>query len=323
MELNNVSGNSTLDFAHNTNFTDIKWKNKLTVHFMAMNPHIGQTMKLAVIDKNSGVELGRVTAIGTADYMVDIFGIEKGKSYNVDFFSDHNKNGIYNAPPADHAWRLQLDNVNSDTTLNFTHNTSFTDIQWKNQLSIHFMGMTPHIGQNLWLSVIDKASGISIDTVITTVQTEFMVNVIGTVTGKSYNIDFYADHNKNGKYDVPPVDHAWRMMLDNVVADTMLVFTHNTSFTDIFKTTSNKKLQEFTTKMYPNPATDRVFIELGDISGSETLVSIYDLTGKLKYQSERPFNNRVEIDIQNLSNGIYFVELQSNNKRSALKLVKH
>jgi plastocyanin len=322
MELNNVTGESTLNFAHNTNFTDIQWKNKLTVHFMSMTPHIGQTMKLAVIDKNTGVELNRISQVVAVDFIVDIFGIEKGKSYNIDFFSDHNKNGIYNAPPADHAWRLQLNNVSSDTTLNFTHNTNFTDIQWKNELEIHFMAMTPHIGENLWLSVIDKETGISIDTVITTIQTEFMVSVIGTVSGKSYNIDFYADHNKNGKYDVPPADHAWRMTLDNVVADTMLMFTHNTNFTDIFKTTSNKKLQELTTKMYPNPATDRIFIETGEVNGSEIYVSIFDITGKLKQQVLKPSESKIELDIRNLSNGLYFVELKSNNKKSLLKLVK-
>ncbi|HSO86847.1 MAG TPA: T9SS type A sorting domain-containing protein [Draconibacterium sp.] len=324
MELNNVSGNSTLDFAHNINFTNIEWKNKLTVHFMNMTPHVGQTLKLAVVDKNTGVELGRTTAVAAADFMIDLYGIEKGKSYNIDFYADHNKNGYYNAPSTDHAWRMELNNVNSDTTLNFTHNTSFTNIEWKNELGIHFMGMTPHVGQNLWLSVIDKETGISIDTVITTVQVEFMINVVGTVSGKSYDIDFYTDHNNNGKYDVPPADHAWRISLDNVMADTMLIFMHNISFTDIFKTTSSKTIQDLTLRMYPNPATNRVYIEQTEIAGSESLVSIYDITGKLKYQEvNQNSSNKIEIDIHNLSNGIYFLDVRTNNKQKMLKLIKY
>jgi hypothetical protein len=290
---------------------------------MGMNPHVGQTLKLAVVDKNTGVEINRATAVATADFMIDIYGIEKGKSYNVDFYADHNKNGIYNAPPTDHAWRLQLNNVNNDTILNFTHNTSFTNIEWKNELGIHFMGMTPHVGQNLWLSVIDKQSGISIDTVQTTVQVEFMITVAGIVTGKSYDIDFFADHNKNGNYDKPPMDHAWRIKLENVQGDTTLMFMHNTSFTDIFSTTSNKTVQDLNVRMYPNPASDRVYVELGEVVGSETLISIYDITGKLRYQEKKQNDNRIEIDVQNLSGGIYFIDFRTNNKQNMLKLIKY
>ena len=323
LELNNVTGNSVLDFAHNTSFTNIQWKNKLSVHFMNMTPHVGQTLKLAVNDKSTGEELNRINATVAVDFTVDIYGIEKDKSYNIDFFADHNKNGAYNTPPTDHAWRLQLNNVTSDTIIDFIHNTSFTDIQWKNELAIHFMGMTPHVGQNLWLSVIDKATGISVDTVNTTVQTEFMVYVKGILSGKSYSIDFFADHNKNGSYNKPPTDHAWRLELLNVKSDTMLIFMHNTNFTDIFNTTSNKTIQDLTLRMYPNPATDKIFIEQDNISGSETLVSVYDLTGKLKHQKVMQNNRKIELDIQNLSNGIYFVDVRTNNKQKMLKLIKY
>lgn len=324
LELNNITGNRTLDFAHNTSFTNIEWKNKLTVHFLNMTPHIGQTLKLAVSDKNTGVELNRTTAIVSSDFVIDIYGIEKGKSYNIDFYADHNKNGFYNAPPADHAWRLPLNNVNSDTLINFTHNTSFTNIQWKNELGIHFTGMTPHVGQNLWLSVIDKQTGISIDTVTATIQTEFMINVTGIVSGKSYDIDFFADHNKNGSYDKPPTDHAWRIKLENVKSDTTLIFMHNTGFTDIFNTTSVKPIHDFRVKMYPNPATDRVYIEQSEFIGIESLVSIYDITGKLKYNEKMQFdNNRIEINVQNFTKGIYFIELRTNNYQNMLKLLKY
>jgi hypothetical protein len=48
----------------------------------------------------------------------------------VDFYADHNGNGVYDPPPADHAWRLELNDVAGDSELDFTHNTNFTDIQW-------------------------------------------------------------------------------------------------------------------------------------------------------------------------------------------------
>jgi plastocyanin len=324
MELNNVTGESTLNFAHNTSFTDIQWKNKLTVHFMSMTPHVGQTLKLAVVDKNTGVELGRTTAIASADFMVDIYGIENGKSYKVDFFADHNKNGKYDAPPADHAWRLELNDVMGDTTLNFQHNTSFTDIMWKNKLMVHFMGMNPHVGQNLQLAVIEKTSGIEVQRVSVTASVDFWVSVYGIENGMSYNVDFFADHNKNGKYDAPPADHAWRLELNDVMGDTTLMFQHNTSFTDInLISTAISELNNSLFKMYPNPATGRVFIESNEFNSTVIKVMIYDISGKLKLSKIHSPEQVLEIDIHELVNGMYFVELSNENKREMLKLIKY
>ena len=323
LELNDVMGDTILNFQHNTNFTDIVWENKFTVHFMNMTPHVGQTMKLAVTDKNTGMELSRVNTIVSVDFMVDIYGIENGSSYNVDFFADHNGNGAYDVPPTDHAWRMELNDVASDTMLNFTHNTSFTDIQWKNELAVHFMGMTPHVGQNLTLWIINRETGMVVDSVTTTAQTEFMINSRSILTGKSYNIDFYADHNGNGNYDAPPTDHAWRIKLDDVKSDTMLVFQHNTSFTDIhWISTATSELNSSFLKMYPNPAINWVFIEMDRISGPDLQVSIYDITGKLKYNALKPFNNKIELDIQYLSSGIYFIELKTIDEKGMFKLIK-
>ncbi len=323
MELNDVMGDTMLTFQHNTNFTDIMWKNKLTVHFMGMNPHVGQTLKLAVTDKTSGIEIQRVSVTAAVDFMVDVYGIENGMSYNVDFFADHNKNGVYDAPPADHAWRMELNDVMGDTTLNFQHNTSFTDIMWKNELMVHFVGMNPHVGQTLQLAVIDKSSGMEIQRVSVTAAVEFMVSVYGIEKGKSYNVDFFADHNKNGVYDAPPADHAWRMELNDVMGDTMLTFQHNTNFTDInWITTSVSEHGSLSLNIYPNPATDKVFIEINEILGLEIQLSIFDINGKLKYKEVRPFKNKFEIDIQNLNSGIYFIDLRTNDKQKMLKLIK-
>jgi hypothetical protein len=75
--------------------------------------------------------------------------------------------------------------------------------------------------------------------------------------------------------------------------------------------------------MYPNPATDKIYIEQDFITGSETVVSVYDITGKLKYREALQNNGKIEIDIQNLTNGIYFVDVRTNNKQNMLKLIKY
>ncbi len=97
-----------------------------------MNPHVGQKFEARAVDKATGVEASRRTlaAIPAANFSVTFDNITSGSSYWVDFYADHNGNGSYNAPPTDHAWRLEANNVSGEVILNFVHNTNFTDIQW-------------------------------------------------------------------------------------------------------------------------------------------------------------------------------------------------
>lgn len=323
MELDSVMSDTMLTFTHNTNFTDIMWKNRLIVQFMGMNPHVGQMLSLAVKDTTSGMELDRVmTTIDTADFMLYVYGIENGMSYHVDFYADFNSNGSYDAPPTDHAWRMELNDVMGDTTLVFSHNTNFTDIMWMNKLTVMFMSMTPHVGQDFWLGVIDKDSGEELASVNRTAEENFEIEIFGIENGISYNIDFYADHNQNGAYDAPPTDHAWRIELMDVVGDTTLSFTHNTNFTDIMVTTSTGQKFLSNTKIYPNPANNQVTIELNKNIRSASEVTVYDITGRTKHKTPETFQNTIHLNIQKLTAGIYFVEVRTNSDKRVFKLVK-
>lgn len=97
-----------------------------------MNPHVGQKFEARAYDKATGIEASRKTlaAIPSPNFSVTFDNITSSNSYWVDFYADHNGNGSYNAPPTDHAWRLEANNVTGEVTLNFIHNTNFTDIQW-------------------------------------------------------------------------------------------------------------------------------------------------------------------------------------------------
>lgn len=300
---------------------------KLTVNFTAMNPHVGQTLRLAVIDKATMMEIGRVKATVTQIFSIEVPGIEIGKSYWVDFFADHNKNGVYNAPPADHAWRRSLDNVTGNSVIDFVHNTTFTNIEWKTKLTLRFTAMTPHIGQKLTLYVRDKAMMMDLD-VVTVPQTtgaNFDVLSWAIVPGASYNIDFYADHNKNGVYNAPPADHAWRIPLNNVKSDTIISFVHNTTFTNIFGTTATQNLADGLDRilLYPNPASQ--YIELIMPRNYEAINSlkVYSITGALITQKVLSGNMETyRYDISRLKSGIYFVEINADNKKELLKFVK-
>jgi len=300
----------------------------LTVNFTSMTPHIGQTMWLAVIDQATKKEIGRVKkSVTEAAFAIDVPGIELGKSYFVDFYSDHNKNGVYNVPPADHAWRMSVNNVADNTVLNFVHNTTFTDIAWKNKLTVHFTNMTPHLTQKLTLYLKELSSGLYQDTVIvaSVAAATFDISSWKIKPGLSYNIDFYADHNKNGVYNAPPTDHAWRLPLNTVKSDTIINFIHNTTFTDIFSITSSESLAQASGQitLYPNPASQ--YIELRIPRNYEAIrsVKVYSITGSLVDQKILSGNSEdLRYDISSYKNGVYFMEINAVSRKNVLKFIK-
>ncbi|BDQ03354.1 T9SS type A sorting domain-containing protein [Ignavibacterium sp.] len=218
-----------------TGFSSVQHEN-VTVNFSNMSPHLNQNLYLRVIDKSTLRETDRtVVLISSANFSITLPAVDVGGSYFIDFFADHNSNGLYDAPPTDHAWRLNLDNAIGNDTLNFSHNANFTDIKWQYVLTVNFNGMTPHIGQMLELKVenstLEKEIGrIKIPAIA---SASFPVQIVGLSEPGDYSVEFYADHNGNSLYDVPPVDHAWKLSFNYTAGNVDLSFTHNTSFEDI------------------------------------------------------------------------------------------
>lgn len=207
----------------------------LTINFSEMNPHVDQTLYLRVIDKQNGKEIGRTSTTITENFAVELDVILTGGSYYIDFFADFNQNGTYDAPPEDHAWRLELDDAQGNDQLEFVHNTEFTDIQWEYLLTINFTGMTPHVGQLLELRVVDNQSSEEIGrTRLESISSaDFEINIPGLELNNEYTVEFYADFNQNGTYDEPPTDHAWAIDVESTEGDVSTTFSHNTDFTTI------------------------------------------------------------------------------------------
>lgn len=112
--------------------TGLSAQHKLTIRFEGMSPHIGQELHIRVVDKANGEEVGRaaVAPVPGAEFDADLMVLLLGHSYRIDFYVDQNGNGQYDAPPADHAWSLDTDDVGGDVELPFTHQANFVDIGW-------------------------------------------------------------------------------------------------------------------------------------------------------------------------------------------------
>jgi len=327
LELDNAAGNDELDFSHNSNFTDIDWTYQLIVHFTSMSPHLNQMLEFRVEDNDSNLEIDRIKigSIATADFDITIFGIKLNTEYKVEFYADLNGNGLYDAPPTDHAWLLTLENLTGDVELDFTHNTNFTDINWKYLLTMDLMNMVPHLGQLFELRVVktDDNSEAGRKSIPSILVKDFTLFVDGLEIGHDYNIDFYSDHNGNGQYDAPPTDHAWRVTITNGTGDVNQQFTHNTNFTDIQWPNPTSIVKEDgliaesyqLLQNYPNPFNPTTKIKFTISEQSFVTLKVFDILGNeiatLVNETLESGAYDTSFDAVHLNSGVYFYSLQT------------
>lgn len=73
-------------------------------------------------------------------------------------------------------------------------------------------------------------------------------------------------------------------------------------------------------KIYPNPANDSITIE--NPYGQAFLIKIYDLEGNVVKREHIP-SDKIQIDVQDLRNGVYILDFSSAEKNLQEKLVIH
>ena len=76
--------------------------------------------------------------------------------------------------------------------------------------------------------------------------------------------------------------------------------------------------------VYPNPFTDKVNILLNNAIVTDLEISCYDLHGRLIFSTTKSdSSNKVELDVSNLSSGMYILRLTSDEKQTYTKLIKN
>lgn len=83
----------------------------------------------------------------------------------------------------------------------------------------------------------------------------------------------------------------------------------------------NKKL-ELQINFYPNPTKEQAAVVLNEPVENATL-KVYTLTGQLVMEKAKLSGNRFQLQIENLANGTYFVELTENGLSARSKLIKN
>ena len=72
-------------------------------------------------------------------------------------------------------------------------------------------------------------------------------------------------------------------------------------------------------KVYPNPSNGEFTVELN--SDDSKTIEVIDLTGRL-VKSYAGKDERVNINIKNLANGVYYLKIKSENSVDVIKVVK-
>jgi len=85
--------------------------------------------------------------------------------------------------------------------------------------------------------------------------------------------------------------------------------------------TKTKEIYLPNAKIYPNPATNSINIDLEQNHEAET-ITIFDALGRIVHLQQAHHNTLQHININHLSAGIYIVTIQSKNKMKSLKLFK-
>ena len=120
-----------------------------------------------------------------------------------------------------------------------------------------------------------------------------------------------ADFNNDNRTDMAITSYTMGTSATVLINCSPATLTNTTTY--INNEVANNNL----TNIYPNPANDSFIIETTSIE-KQTL-EIVDVTGKIVLCQE--LNNKTNIDASNLDNGIYFIQLKSNENIYTQKII--
>ncbi len=88
----------------------------------------------------------------------------------------------------------------------------------------------------------------------------------------------------------------------------------------IITTLSNPSIQDVDVKIYPNPTNSVVYIQTQQ---TDTKVALFTIDGKKIQTSPSCSENNIAINLSNLSNGIYILQISQALKNKTIKLIKN
>ena len=68
-------------------------------------------------------------------------------------------------------------------------------------------------------------------------------------------------------------------------------------------------------EIYPNPASDYFYLKIKNSINTEYNIQIFDVLGRIVYNQYENLISPLKINVENLQNGIYYIDIKQKNKR--------
>ncbi len=81
-----------------------------------------------------------------------------------------------------------------------------------------------------------------------------------------------------------------------------------------------------TTELYPNPAHSNATLDITSSANTQTTISVYDMMGRTVWTKDRELyngKNRIVIPLNNMTPGIYSIQIRNNTGQLSMKLMKN
>lgn len=94
-------------------------------------------------------------------------------------------------------------------------------------------------------------------------------------------------------------------------------------FTYLYDLSAETDLTESNIVLYPVPANDRVYVELKNVQSDAIQIKLINIIGQTVF--EKTYANtpsRIKLDIEQLNQGVYLVEIRANNASLTKRLIK-
>jgi len=85
---------------------------------------------------------------------------------------------------------------------------------------------------------------------------------------------------------------------------------------------SSSLLENLKVKVYPNPVIDEMQIEIGNNLNTNLKVKVYDISGKQLMVKDFGNTNMPVLQLQSLSKGLYFINIEANSFVSTIRIIK-
>ena len=308
------------------------------------NVIIFQSRQLAKAYTNEfNIMWGDTTHGGAFKSATSKFGPNKPNSGNHIFYIDGSKVELYFSP-SDGVNTQIISNINSATVdlycgmFTFTETTNATDIVNRKNAGVFAA------------AILDKYSSGTYTPYTTTLPNGLGTNFVGYNASSTLYHNKYLIVNPSAPCDDPKVltgSHNWTSGADTKNDENTVVVHNDTianmylqSFAGDFKaisthslaTTANPCTQatgvnsinnsnEYGFNVFPNPFNDKIAISLNNMDGL-TSVKIMDQIGKVVFEKEVNQGNEFTLDLNELSNGVYFISVTNRNHNFTKKLIK-